>query len=103
MLFMSFMVHFSGIGDLSVIEYRPIRKQDLLFMSFMVRFSGIGDLSVIEYRPIQKQDLPGVVQLCEAQGWSSYPEAPDRPDRRACRGPGLREPDLGAGAGRCRA
>jgi hypothetical protein len=30
------------------------------------------------YRPIQKQDLPGVIELCRVENWTSYIQDPDR-------------------------
>ncbi|MHC4599424.1 MAG: GNAT family N-acetyltransferase [Planctomycetota bacterium] len=43
---------------------------------------------MIEYRPIRKEDLPGVVALCAVEGWPSFVEDPDRA-WRALTAPGI--------------
>ena len=30
------------------------------------------------YRPLEKQDLPGVIELCRVENWTSYIQDPDR-------------------------
>jgi ribosomal protein S18 acetylase RimI-like enzyme len=35
----------------------------------------------MEYRPYERRDLPGVIALCEAEGWPSLPADPDRAHR----------------------
>jgi ribosomal protein S18 acetylase RimI-like enzyme len=39
-------------------------------------------------RPYTRDDLPGVLELCEADGWPSFPENPERA-HRALTAPGV--------------
>jgi ribosomal protein S18 acetylase RimI-like enzyme len=43
---------------------------------------------MMECRPIRREDLPGVVALCEVEGWKSYVEDPERA-WRALTAPGV--------------
>ena len=43
---------------------------------------------MIEYRPIERGDLDEIVALCEIEGWTSFPEDPERA-WRALTAPGV--------------
>jgi ribosomal protein S18 acetylase RimI-like enzyme len=42
----------------------------------------------VEYREYAEADLPGIIALCEAEGWPSFPEDPARA-HRALTAPGV--------------
>jgi ribosomal protein S18 acetylase RimI-like enzyme len=42
----------------------------------------------VEYRPYVRSDLPGILALCTAEGWPSFPADPERADR-ALTNPGV--------------